>query len=147
MTSGAIQIAGAAVILCSYLLSLGGRLSSDSYAYLVLNLAGSLALAVIAALQPSWGFLLLEGAWSLLSAWRLLQRLRDRRHLSARTSRPTAALLRRRAPTPAVLWRGPASERWPLGARAHAEGRASSSTRSRPAHGAGTGWPSRERSP
>jgi hypothetical protein len=85
MAEGA-QIAGALVILLAYLLSLLGRLSSASRAYLVLNLTGSSTLAIIAALQPSWGFLLLEGAWSLLSAWGLVQRLRGR-------SMPTGAHL------------------------------------------------------
>jgi hypothetical protein len=85
MAAGA-QIAGALVILLAYLLSLLGRLGSGSWPYLVLNLAGSSTLAIIAALQPSWGFLLLEGAWSLLSAWGLVQRFRRR-------SRPTGAHL------------------------------------------------------
>jgi hypothetical protein len=74
--AGGIQIAGALVILLAYLSSLLGRLSAGSYAYLGLNLAGSTTLAVVAALQPSWGFLLLEATWSLLSAWGLVQRLR-----------------------------------------------------------------------
>lgn len=72
----AIQIAGAVVILVAYLLNLRGRLLPTSYPYLALNLAGSATLAVIAALQLNWGFLLLEGVWSLVSAWGLLQRAR-----------------------------------------------------------------------
>jgi hypothetical protein len=40
-------------------------------AYLTLNLVGAGVLSVVAAIDSDWGFLLLEGVWTLVSAWSL----------------------------------------------------------------------------
>ena len=45
-----------------------GRLTTDSSAYLVLNLFGAGTLAVVAAVDGDIGFLLLEGVWAVISA-------------------------------------------------------------------------------
>jgi hypothetical protein len=42
-------------------------------AYLVLNLAGAFVLSVAAYFEEQWGFLLLEGVWTLVSAWGLIR--------------------------------------------------------------------------
>jgi hypothetical protein len=73
-----VQVAGALLILLAFVLSQAGRLDTRSRAYLWLNLVGSAVLAVLAALGPDWGFLLLEGAWALVSAWSLWSRSRGR---------------------------------------------------------------------
>jgi hypothetical protein len=44
--------------------------------YSALNLAGS---AVLAVVEVQWGFLLLEGAWALVSLWALITILRGGR--------------------------------------------------------------------
>jgi hypothetical protein len=49
-----------------------GKLSTQSRAYLVLNLVGSVILACLAAVEVQLGFLLLESCWSLVSAYSLL---------------------------------------------------------------------------
>ncbi len=56
-----------------------GLLDQKSRAYLVLNLIGSAILAVDVASGRQWGFLLLEGAWAVVSAASLLAVLRGRR--------------------------------------------------------------------
>lgn len=70
-----LQIAGALLILAAFLLAQIGRLGQHSYAYLLLNACGSALLAVLAAAQRQWGFLLLEGAWALVSLWGIGRRL------------------------------------------------------------------------
>ncbi|HET7518377.1 MAG TPA: hypothetical protein VFN05_11905 [Actinomycetes bacterium] len=64
----ALEIAGAVLILAGYTLGQLRVLDQHSVLYLVLNLAGSFVLAVIAWVDERWGFLLLEGVWSIVSA-------------------------------------------------------------------------------
>jgi hypothetical protein len=54
-------------------LSQMGRLDSRSRSYLLLNLAGSVTMAGDAAATSQWGFLLLEGAWAVMSAIGLMR--------------------------------------------------------------------------
>jgi hypothetical protein len=77
-----VQIAGALCVLGGFAAAQFGVLTTRSLAYLVLNLAGSSVLAVLAALDQQFGFLLLEGVWALVSAWGLLT-LRRRAPASA----------------------------------------------------------------
>ncbi len=67
-----IQIVGAALILVAYVAAQVERLDPQSRLYLTLNLVGSIILAVLAASGSQWGFLLLEGAWAIVSAWGLV---------------------------------------------------------------------------
>ena len=64
----AMELAGAVLILTGYALSQLRVLDQHSLVYLVLNLVGSFVLAVIAWADERWGFLLLEGMWSIVSA-------------------------------------------------------------------------------
>lgn len=64
----ALELAGAVLILAGYGLSQLRVLDQHSLVYLGLNLVGSFVLAVIAWVDERWGFLLLEGVWSIISA-------------------------------------------------------------------------------
>jgi hypothetical protein len=65
------QIVGALLVLTGYLGGQAGRLDPHSLWYLTLNLVGAGVLSVVAAIDSDWGFLLLEGVWTLVSAWSL----------------------------------------------------------------------------
>ncbi len=62
-----LEIAGAITILIAFAAAQAGRLRQRTVTYQVLNLVGSGVLAAIAAVQLSWGFLLLEGTWAIIS--------------------------------------------------------------------------------
>jgi hypothetical protein len=76
--SEAIQIAGALAILVAYALAQFGVIDQRSYSYLIPNLLGAVVLSVIAWVEDLWGFLLLELAWTLVSAWGLVLRMRTK---------------------------------------------------------------------
>jgi hypothetical protein len=71
-----IQVIGALLILAGFAAAQFGALRVDSVLYLVLNLAGSVVLAYLAAIDDQWGFLLLETVWAIVSAWSLIRVLR-----------------------------------------------------------------------
>lgn len=73
-----VQVAGALLVLVAFAGAQLGRMDPYSRRYLVLNLAGSMVLAVLAAVDAQYGFLLLEGVWALVSLWSLLAVLRGR---------------------------------------------------------------------
>ena len=68
-----MQIVGALLILVAFIGVQIQRVDPTSSLYLWLNLVGSVILAVLAAIESQWGFLLLEGAWSVVSAHGLLR--------------------------------------------------------------------------
>jgi hypothetical protein len=65
------QVLGAVLILVPFAWSQLGSLRTDSGGYLLLNFVGSGVLAALALDNGQWGFLLLEGVWSLVAAWSL----------------------------------------------------------------------------
>jgi len=73
--TGTVEIAGAIAVLLAFAASQAQLLGTRTLTYLSLNFVGSFALALIAWKQSQWGFLLLEGAWALISVWGLLTRL------------------------------------------------------------------------
>jgi hypothetical protein len=70
-----IEVAGSLLILSAFAASQRGVLDIRSRLYLTLNVLGSAVLAVIAMLHRSWGFLLLEGTWAVVSAASLVAML------------------------------------------------------------------------
>lgn len=73
-----VEVGGALFILSAFVLAQVGRLATTSLVYLLLNLAGSGILAVVAAVDGDIGFLLLEAVWAAVSALALVHLLRRR---------------------------------------------------------------------
>lgn len=69
-----VQIAGAIAILAAFALAQLGRLDQRSTPYLTLNLVGAAVLAALAYHERQWGFFLLEGVWTLVSAYGFVAR-------------------------------------------------------------------------
>jgi hypothetical protein len=70
-----VQIFGALLVLAGFLLSQRNLLDARSYPYLLLNLVGAGILVVLAYGQGRWGFVLLEGAWTVVALAGLGMRL------------------------------------------------------------------------
>jgi hypothetical protein len=74
----AVQIIGAVLILAGFALSQMNRLDPRSYRYLLLNLAGGAILAILAWQGQRWGFVLLEGTWTLIALGGMVMRLQGK---------------------------------------------------------------------
>jgi hypothetical protein len=74
-----VQVVGALLILIAFAAAQFGAMDPHSRTYLVLNVLGSLILAVLAWRERQWGFLLLESVWAVVSCWSLRATLRSAR--------------------------------------------------------------------
>lgn len=72
-----ISVLGALAILGAYAASQLGRVDASRLSYQVANLLGSAVLTVVAVVDWQLGFILLEGAWALMSVWGLATILGD----------------------------------------------------------------------
>ena len=68
-----LSLAGAVLILVAYAASQLGRLAPQTVQYQLLNFVGAAALCVTAVAGRQYGFILLEGSWTILSLLGLLK--------------------------------------------------------------------------
>ncbi len=73
-----ISIAGAVLILIAYLAHQLRRMSAESMKYQALNFVGGFFLLVTACAGRQYGFILMEGAWTVISGWGLWNVMRGR---------------------------------------------------------------------
>lgn len=71
-----VQVCGSLLILAGFVASQRGWVDPKAWSYLWLNLIGSGILAVQAAMEQQWGFLLLEGVWAIVSALGMVTKVR-----------------------------------------------------------------------
>jgi hypothetical protein len=91
-----VSVLGSLLVLVAYVASQFGYLSAKGLAYAIANIVGSGILAVVAALEAQWGFLLLEVAWALVSLVAVVrQRAKANTHRERRVSDPRIAALAR----------------------------------------------------
>jgi hypothetical protein len=69
-----VQIVGALLVLAAFGAAQAGWMSVTSLSYLVLNAVGSAILCALGVINDQWGFVLLEGAWALITLWSLATR-------------------------------------------------------------------------
>ncbi|MBB5872312.1 hypothetical protein F4553_005746 [Allocatelliglobosispora scoriae] len=67
MNHDLLQIVGALLVLTAFALTQSGVLNPKAVAYLLLNIVGAGVLAWLAWTTRDWGFLLLEGVWTIVS--------------------------------------------------------------------------------
>jgi hypothetical protein len=68
-----LQVGGALLVLAAFGLVQLRRLHPRSRVYLVFNVAGAGVLAIVAAAEHQWGFLLLESVWAAVAGWGLVR--------------------------------------------------------------------------
>ena len=91
-----VSVLGSLLVLVAYVASQFGWLSAKGFAYAFANIVGSGLLAVVAALEEQWGFLLLECAWASVSLVAVVrQRVKPNTHRVRRVSDPIVAALTR----------------------------------------------------
>lgn len=71
-----IQVVGALLILAGFVLAQRRVWQTDDWGYLAVNLVGAAILAWLAFVDAQWGFFLLEGVWTLVTAWSIAGKLR-----------------------------------------------------------------------
>lgn len=65
----AISVVGACLVLGAYAALQMQRLTSESMLFQLMNFAGAFFLCVAALESRQLGLILIEGAWTLISAW------------------------------------------------------------------------------
>ena len=86
-----ISVLGALAILGAYAASQFGFADASKLSYQAANFLGSAALADVALIARQWGFLLLEGAWALVSLWGIVTILRGARRPRGGAAKPRSS--------------------------------------------------------
>ncbi|MEO8218441.1 MAG: hypothetical protein ABI718_15270 [Acidobacteriota bacterium] len=68
-----LSLGGAILVLIAFAANQLQRMERESLRYQLLNLIGGTALCIAAVAARQYGFILLEGCWSLVSLWTLIQ--------------------------------------------------------------------------
>ena len=68
-----ISVLGALAVLAAYAANQFRWIGPSNLSYTLLNLIGAGVLSAVAILERQWGFLLLEGVWTLVSLLALIK--------------------------------------------------------------------------
>lgn len=64
-----VSIFGAMLVLAAFAAQQFKRLDAETKTYQILNLIGGFCMTVTAILTRQYGFILMEGSWTVISAW------------------------------------------------------------------------------
>ncbi|MBN8697448.1 MAG: hypothetical protein J0L87_13035 [Bacteroidetes bacterium] len=67
-----IGLIGVCILLLAFFLNLTGKMDKDSLVYIVLNIVGAGIACLASILIHYLPFILLEGTWTLVSVWGLI---------------------------------------------------------------------------
>ncbi len=67
-----IGLIGVCILLLAFFLNLTGKMDKDSLVYIVLNILGAGIACLASVLINYMPFILLEGTWTLVSVWGLI---------------------------------------------------------------------------
>jgi hypothetical protein len=74
----AASLLGAALILAAYAAHQSGRMGPESLAYHIVNAVGGAILFGVAVDSSQFGFIVLEGAWTVISLYAIARSLKRR---------------------------------------------------------------------
>jgi hypothetical protein len=74
----AVSILGALAVLGAFAADQFGWIDPGRLSYALANFVGAGILTVVAAIEAQVGFIVLQGAWTLISLWGMVAILRDR---------------------------------------------------------------------
>jgi hypothetical protein len=66
-----IGFIGVTILLLAYFLNLNNKLNKDGLPYIVLNIIGAGVACLASVLLNYWPFIILEGAWTIVSLFSL----------------------------------------------------------------------------
>jgi len=73
-----IGFIGVAVLLIAYFLNLNNKIEKDSWTYLQLNFFGAGLACLASVLMNYLPFIILEGSWTIVSAFGLIKHIRQK---------------------------------------------------------------------
>jgi len=82
-----VSILGALAILTAFAANQFGWIKPSQLSYAVANFAGAGILTVVAVMDRQVGFVVMQGAWTLISLWSIVEILRGGGSLSTRGTR------------------------------------------------------------
>jgi hypothetical protein len=73
-----IGFIGVTILLIAYFLNLTNKIEKDYISYLVMNFFGAGLACLASVLMKYWPFIILEGSWTIVSAFGILKSLKQK---------------------------------------------------------------------
>ena len=77
-TTDGIGFIGVTILLLAYFLNMTDKIGKDSQVYLQMNFFGAGLACLASVLMNYWPFIILEGCWTMVSAFGILKSLKQK---------------------------------------------------------------------